>query len=45
MFIHVGKIFDLNYKPYFMGKELELDEDNIFHISTTDENASIEIRE
>lgn len=44
LYIHVGMIFKPNYHPYFMGKKLSLDEDNIFFCKTKDAEAEIEIR-
>lgn len=45
LYIHVGKIHDPDYKPYFKGKQLHLDKDYIFFCKTKDANADIEIRE
>ncbi len=44
IYIHVGMIFNLDYQPYFRGKKLSLDNDNVYFCTTKDAKAEVEIR-
>jgi hypothetical protein len=44
IYIHVGMIFNPKYQPYFMGKKLSLDEDNVFFCKTKEAAEDVEFR-